>query len=210
MGCALTSLKPRAKIFIRSDMNRVIEGHKLASGQLLLLVQGDITQENVNAIVNAANSYLQHGGGVAGAIALSGGPQIQKESDAWVREYGPVSHSKPAYTGAGNLPCEFVFHAVGPVWGEGEEDEKLRLAVNASLQLANELKIISIALPAISTGIFGFPKVRAARVILEAIRDHLDENPFSSLAVIRIILSDQQTLNAFLKVWKELGFGQGG
>ena len=101
-------------------MNQVRKEHTFPSGQVLQIARGDITAETVDAIVNAANSHLMHGAGVAGAIVRRGGPQIQVESSQWVREHGLVSHAEPAYTHAGNLPCRYVIHAVGPVWGEGE------------------------------------------------------------------------------------------
>lgn len=189
-------------------MNRVIEEHDLSLGRTLQLVQGDLTTEAVDAIVNAANSQLQHGGGVAGAIARRGGPEIQAQSNAWVREHGPVSHHTPAYTGAGSLPSRYVIHAVGPVWGEGDEDEKLETAVSASLALADELDVSSIAFPAISTGIFGFPKERAAEVILEAVKDYFSQNPDSGIEKVRITLYDQPTVDAFLKIWQEKNFGE--
>jgi O-acetyl-ADP-ribose deacetylase (regulator of RNase III) len=171
-------------------------------------VQGDLTAEEVDGIVNAANRHLKHGGGVAGAIARRGGPQIQAESDAWVREHGPVLYSEPAYTGAGRLACRYVIHAVGPVWGEGEEDEKLAAAVSGSLRLAESLDLSSIALPAISTGIFGFPMERAARVILRAIQSYLDRNPRSSLKQVRLVLYDPPAVDVFVKAFAEQ-WGQG-
>lgn len=188
-------------------MNRILEEKDLPQGRILQLVQGDLTIEAVDVIVNAANSQLQHGGGVAGAIARRGGPEIQAQSNAWVRENGPVTYNTPAYTGAGSLPCRYVIHAVGPVWGEGNEDEKLQTAVSKSLQLADELEISSIAFPAISTGIFGFPKERAAGVILNAIGDYLSHWSDSGIKQIRITLYDQPTTDAFLKVWQELYAG---
>src|SRR5688572_10003455 len=109
-------------------MNIVLKEFLFPSGQRLQIVQGDLTQENVDAIVNAANARLQHGGGVAAAISRRGGPQILAESDAWVRQHGPVTHTAPAHTGAGSLPCCIIIHAVGPVWGEGNEDHKLSAA----------------------------------------------------------------------------------
>src|SRR5512141_3168507 len=117
------------------------------------LIQSDITTLHVDAIVNAANSHLQHGGGVAGAISRKGGPVIQAESD----RIGYVPVGNAAVTSAGNLPCSYVIHAVGPRMGEGDEDRKLRDATIASLERAEELKIGSLAFPAISTGIFGYP-----------------------------------------------------
>jgi len=145
-------------------MNTILHEFSLPSGQAIQLVHGDLTQERVDAIVNAANAHLQHGGGVAGAILRQGGGVIQTESDAWVRQHGPVSHAEPAYTSAGLLPCRYVIHAVGPVWGEGQEDNKLSAAVLGALRLADQLKLASIAFPAISTGIYGFPERRAAAI----------------------------------------------
>lgn len=190
-------------------MNRILEEHDLSIGRILQLVQGDLTAEAVDAIVNAANSQLQHGGGVAGAIVRRGGPEIQAQSNAWVRENGSVSHDSPAYTGAGSLPCRYVIHAVGPVWGEGNEDEKLHLAVSKTLQLADELGISSVAFPAISTGIFGFPKERAAGVILNAIGDYFSKRLDSGVKQVRITLYDQPTIDAFLKIWQKLYRGDG-
>ncbi len=173
------------------------------SKQTLQIVQGDLTAEAVDAIVNAANSHLQHGGGVAGIIVRRGGYEIQTQSDAWVREHGPVSHAEPAYTSAGRLPCQYVIHAVGPVWGEGGEDEKLAAAVLGSLKLASRLGLKSIAFPAISTGIFGFPKDRAAGIFFTSIAGFFSGPTPSSLELVRITLYDQPTIEAFLKIWDE-------
>ena len=175
--------------------------HTLANGARLQLAQADLTQDAVDAIVNAANSYLQHGGGVAGAIVRRGGAQIQAESNAWVRQHGPVTHDHPAYTSGGTLPCRYVIHAVGPVWGEGDEDGKLAAAVNGALRVADELQLKSISLPAISTGIFGFPKERAAQVILAAIQEYFASHPDSGLQLVRLALFDQPTLDVFTEVW---------
>lgn len=191
-------------------MNTVLREYKFPAGQMLQLVQGDLTQETVEAIVNAANSHLQHGGGVAGAIVRRGGMEIQRQSDAWVRQHGPVSHAEPAYTGAGSLPCKYVIHAVGPVWGEGDEDKKLAEAIAGSLRLADHLKLASIAFPAISTGIFGFPKERAAGVIYQTIQDYFENNPASSLKQVRLTLFDQPTIQAFLQIWEQQGWSDSG
>jgi len=173
------------------------------SGFSLQLVQGDITIEEVDAIVNAANEHLQHGGGLAWAIVKRGGEVIQRESDAWVQVHGPVSHSAPAWTTGGKLPAKYIIHAVGPMWGEGEEDAKLTAAVQGSLNVADELKIHSIAMPAISTGIFGFPKQRAAGIILAAIDDYFSKQPASGIRQVRIVLFDQPTVETFLDAWRE-------
>lgn len=186
-------------------MNQILRESRLPSGVTLQVVQGDLTEEAVDAIVNAANAHLQHGGGVAGVIVRRGGAIIQRESDAWVREHGPVSHDEPAYTGAGSLPCRYVIHAVGPVWGEGSEAAKLTAAIRGSLRLAERLELGSIAFPAISTGIFGYPKEEAARVIFAAIMEHFREHPESTLRQVRLTLYDQPTVLAFTKFWNEMG-----
>jgi len=182
-------------------MKVILRQKNFPSGQEFHIVQGDITHEQVDAIVNAANSRLQHGGGVAGVIVSRGGQQIQQESNTWVREHGPVSHAEPAYTTAGRLPCKYVIHAVGPIWGEGDEDAKLTAAVKGSLNLADELELESISLPAISTGIFGFPKERAAKIIFDAVEQFFVDQPKSGLIQVRLALFDQSTVDVFLQVF---------
>ncbi len=181
----------------------VKRAHTFSNGQCLELAQGDLTVQEVDAIVNAANEFLQHGGGVAGAIVRKGGRVIQEESDRWIQQYGPVTHAAPAYTTAGNLPCKYVIHAVGPVWGVNNADERLATAVFSSLRLAESLGVHSIALPAISTGIFGFPKDRAARIIFRTISEYFKQNPQSHLKLVRLTLLDQETLDEFIRIWDE-------
>jgi O-acetyl-ADP-ribose deacetylase (regulator of RNase III) len=178
-------------------MNRIIRRRDLSPRTCCLLVKGDITVEKVDAIVNAANSRLLHGGGVAAAIVRRGGSAIQEESDAWVRANGEVGHERPAVTGAGNLPCRAVIHAVGPVWGSGGEDGKLRSAIRGALEAAHERGFDSIAIPAVSTGIFGFPKERGARIILQAAEDFAAARPDTPLREIRVTILDDPTLEAF-------------
>ena len=175
----------------------------LPNGGVLRLLQGDITAQAVDAIVNAANSHLAHGGGVAAVIARKGGSVVWEQSRRWVQEHGPVPHDNPAYTACGNLPCRYVIHAVGPVWhgGHDDEDAKLRAAVQGSLRRAEELGLTSIAFPAISTGIYGFPKQRAAGVFYHAIADYFAEHPQSPLRDVRLVLYDHPTLEAFLAAW---------
>jgi O-acetyl-ADP-ribose deacetylase (regulator of RNase III) len=122
-----------------------------------------------------------------------------------VREHGPVTYSVPAVTTGGKLPCSYVIHAVGPVWGEGDEDNKLRAAITGSLRVADQMELTTIAFPAISTGIFGFPKERAARVILSAIQEYLLGDTVSHILVVRMTLFDKPTIDAFLTAWKEMG-----
>ena len=142
----------------------------------LELTQGDITALNVDAIVNAANEYLKHGGGVAAAISRKGGPAIQQESDALIEKLGPLSTGEAVITSGGKLTARFVIHAVGPVWSEHtpkEADELLRRAIRNSLVVADEKDLKSVAFPAISTGIYGFPIERAAPLLLREAADHL-------------------------------------
>ena len=185
-------------------MSKLLIGKNLPSGQSLQIMQGDLTLENVDAIVNAANEHLQHAGGVAWAIVKRGGDVIQDESDAWIRTHGPVPHSHPAWTVGGSLSAKYVIHAVGPVWGEGDEDAKLTSAVTGSLRVADELAACSIAFPAISTGIFGFPRQLAARIIFNAIENYFSGND-SKLKVVRLVLLDQATVDAFMEVWGKPG-----
>ena len=126
------------------------------------LCQGDITESHTDAIVNAANAQLILGGGVAGAIKTRGGPTIQQQCN----QIGETFVGGAVITGGGNLNAKYVIHAVGPRMGEGNEDEKLRNATLNSLKLADENKIKTISLPAISTGIFGFPIQKCAEIML--------------------------------------------
>jgi O-acetyl-ADP-ribose deacetylase len=136
--------------------------------------QGDITTLAVDAIVNAANVQLQHGGGVAAAIARKGGPVIQRESDTLIAKLGrSLETGEAVITSGGKLPAKFVIHVAGPIWGDGDEDNKLRRAIRNSLLLADEKKLKSIAFPAISTGIYGFPLERGAKLMLKEAADYL-------------------------------------
>ena len=179
-------------------MTALVFQQVLPQGQKIRIIHGDITESHVDAIVNAANAQLKHGGGVARAIARYGGPQIQIESNEWVCLHGPVTHQHPAITSAGSLPCRYVIHAVGPIWGEGEEDQKLLDTVSGVLKLASDHNLASLALPAISTGIFRFPKERAARLIIDAIIDFFQRDPQSSLMRIDLTLFDEPSLHTFL------------
>jgi len=141
----------------------------------LELIQGDITEMETDAIVNAANERLAHGGGVAGAIARKGGPAIQRESDEWVRRHGLVPTGSAAITSGGSLKARYVIHAVGPVYdGTPRSADLLASAVRSALRMADEHGLKSIALPAISTGIFGYPMEEAAEVMLRTAIEYLE------------------------------------
>lgn len=184
-------------------MNKMLRQEQLSPQMRFQIVQGDITQEAVDAIVNAANAHLQHGGGVAGAIARAGGAEITTESKAWVAQHGPVEHAKPAFTTAGKLPCRYVIHAVGPIWGSGEENAKLAAAVTGSLERADELELNSLALPAISTGIFGYPLPRAAKVIFDTVRNYAVSHTDTHLSIVRLVLYGGPVIKTFINTWDE-------
>lgn len=190
-----------SSIFIFTmSINQEIVRTEVISNKWMTLVQGDITEERVDAIVNAANSYLKHGGGVAAAILRKGGKVIQQESD----EIGFVRVGETAITSGGELPAKYVIHAVGPRWGEGNEEEKLKNAVLNALRIADENKLQSISMPAISSGIFGFPRDRCAEILISNITQYLRSNDGSSLSEIRICLFDNPTLEAFEKAYQKI------
>ncbi|AEF96156.1 macro domain-containing protein [Methanotorris igneus] len=162
----------------------------------IVVKKGDITKENVDAIVNAANPYLQHGGGVAWAI-VKDNPIIQKESDRLIMEIGRVEVGNAVYTTGGNL-AKYVIHAVGPKWGEGDEERKLRNAIYNALKLATELKVKSIAIPAVSCGTYGFPKEKGTEIIINTIVDFLKNNK-TTLELIKCVDIDDEVVEGFNK-----------
>jgi O-acetyl-ADP-ribose deacetylase (regulator of RNase III) len=174
-------------------MNQDLLRRAVGRGEVVV-VRGDLTEENTDAIVNAANSNLAHGGGVAGAIVRKGGDVIQRES----REKAPVPVGCAVVTGAGRLACRWVIHAVGPVWGEGDEEAKLRSAVWSALDRAEELGLASVAIPAISTGIFGYPKAAGCRIIVEETARRLGAAA-GSLRTVRLVGFDEETASHFLE-----------
>jgi len=171
---------------------------EIDDGRAFSITLGDITEEDVDAIVNAANGQLSHGGGVAAAIASAAGPALSEESRAWVREHGPVPTGGAAVTTAGDLPHRGVIHAVGPRQGEGNEEEKLTAAVAASLDRAAERGWSSVALPAISAGIFGVPYDVCARAYVAGTKRHLENEPDSPVTDVRLCLfrPDDELLGA--------------
>ena len=176
---------------------------KTIRSRKLTLVQGDLTELEVDAIVNAANSRLQLGGGVAGAIRTKGGPSIQEECN----RIGPIRVGEAVVTGGGNLKATYVIHAVGPSYGEGDEDEKLRNATLNSLKRASERGMKSIAFPAISTGIFGFPKDRCAQIMLKTVSEFL-ESQETNLERVILCLWSRDDLELFEKTLGEVTIGE--
>ena len=164
----------------------------LINNVIIKIMKGDITESNVDAIVNAANSHLQHGGGVAGVISRKGGPVIQEESNA----IGYVPVGECAMTSGGRLKAPHVIHAVGPRMGEGDEENKLKKAINNVLELATSKGLKSIAIPAISAGIFGFPKDKCAHILVEETATFVREKK-TTLKEIVFCLIDTDIINFF-------------
>lgn len=172
------------------------------NGQTLELVQGDITNQQVDAIVNAANSRLAGGGGVDGAIHRRGGAAIMRDTDARYPNGCPTG-SAVAST-AGNLPAKCVIHAVGPVWHGGHQGEPdlLSAAYRQSLQLAMENGCRSVALPALSTGAYGYPMDEAARIAVSTAIDWLQSNRQPEL--VRFVLFGEGAYGAFAAALERL------
>ena len=158
----------------------------------LKLIQGDITKENVDAVVNAANSSLMGGGGVDGAIHRAGGPAILEECRKIVAKIGSLPKGEAVITTAGNMASRFVIHTVGPVWhgGERREAELLRNAYYNSLKIGAENGIESMAFPSISTGIYGYPIGKACNIALETVIDFIKSEEYKYSEVRFIVFSN--------------------
>jgi len=165
-------------------------------------VLGDMTAETTDAIVNAANRELAHGGGLAGAIVRAGGDVIQRESD----RLAPVEVGHATTTSAGDLPCRWVIHAVGPRWGEGDEEAKLRSAVRSALGEADRIGARSLSLPAISTGVFGYPKQEGVRTLVDELARRLRAGE-GQLETVRLVAFDEPTAALFAGAVDSLGDG---
>jgi len=160
----------------------------------IVLREGDITEESVDAIVNAANSALKLGAGVAGAIRAKGGPSIQEECDA----HGPVRVGEAALTGAGDLRARFVIHAASMPPGGSASEDSVRSSMRRSLELAAERGCRTIAVPAIGAGIAGVPIQRCAEILIDEARRHLKGE--TSLEEIRFVLFGEQAYRIFESV----------
>ncbi len=167
----------------------------------VVLTVGDITAVETDVVVNAANSLLEHGGGVAGAIVRRGGEVIQIESREWVRRYGPVPVGGVAVTSAGRLSAKYVIHAVGPRCGV-EPVEKLYEAVRNALVKADELGARSIAMPAISTGVFGCPYDQAAFQMANAIKTTAPG--LKNVERVLVVLYGGEAFQVFSEVFREV------
>jgi O-acetyl-ADP-ribose deacetylase (regulator of RNase III) len=165
----------------------------------IVVIQGDITQETTQAIVNAANSGLRGGGGVDGAIHRQAGSVIDRECKSYIAENGRLPAGKAMWTSGGNLPAKYVIHTVGPVYENDKSSEPiLRSAYHESLRIAEELGLESIAFPAISAGVYGYPLDKAAKVALSTIYDYL-RTEATSLKLVKMVCFTDSSYEAFRK-----------
>ncbi|MBC1707226.1 ADP-ribose-binding protein [Listeria welshimeri] len=168
----------------------------------ITVVKGDITEQNVDVIVNAANPGLLGGGGVDGAIHQAAGPDLLKECQAVITRIGSCPAGEAVITSAGDLKARYIIHAVGPIWKDGDQQEANKLASCywKALDLANGKDLTSIALPNISTGVYGFPKKLAAEVALYTVRKWSEEEYDSSIKEIRFVCYDEENLKIYKKI----------
>ncbi len=169
----------------------------IANDRTITLLTGDITLQDTDAIVNAANEQLAPGGGVCGAIHRAGGPAIWEECEKIVQQRGPLPTGQAVATTAGHMKARYVIHTVGPVWhgGRSGEPEKLASSYRESIRVADELKLKSIAFPSISTGIFGYPAELAAPVALHVAAEALQSS--KCITEVRFVLFDAATMRAY-------------
>ena len=171
------------------------------TGSKIVLQEGDITKVAVDAIVNAANSALAGGGGVDGAIHRAGGPSIMRELDAIRAKIGKCPTGNAVATTAGSLPAKYVFHAVGPVYMDGDhgEPELLASCYQVCMELAEELGVRTISFSAISTGVYGYPLQDAARIAVRAVKEHLDQ-PGMKVRTAIFVLFGKSAFDAYAAV----------
>ncbi len=170
----------------------------------LILIQGDITKQDTDAIVNAANSSLMGGGGVDGAIHRSGGPAILEECKKIRAERGRLPTGQAVITTGGNLQATYVIHTVGPIWSGGtkNEPELLRDCYLSSLKVAQENEVKSISFPSISTGVYSYPVDQASKVAIKAVTDYIEEN--QTFDRVLFVLFDTNTYNHYIQAISEI------
>ena len=173
-------------------------------GKKVSVFKGDLTKHRVDAIVNAANSQLEHIGGLAYAVVKAGGQEIQRQCDEYIQDKGDLLEGHTMVTTAGALPCDKIIHTVGPKWDPLENQEKkerkkrlLRYAISNCLKTAKTSR--SIAIPAVSSGVYGVPRGVCAEVIVDAIVDFSAKNPLCQLTEIHLVNNDDPTVRAFLQ-----------
>jgi O-acetyl-ADP-ribose deacetylase (regulator of RNase III) len=171
--------------------------HRAVGTTQIWVVQGDLTQQPVTALVNAANEQLSHGGGVAVALVRTGGRVIEDESDAWVREHGPLQQGVAAVTTAGMLQATHIIHVVGPRYTTGADNAaQLSAAIAAALDAATDVEARSVAIPAVSTGVFGYPVDLATAIIAGTVVEWCEVHS-GALDEVRLVGFDTTTADAF-------------
>jgi glutamate racemase len=184
---------------VDSEPAQIAIGMPAAVPTRYVAVQGDLTREDVDAVVNAANTHLQHGGGVAAAIASAGGPAIQAESNGWVAENGPLLPGAAAVTTAGNMAAQHVIHVAGPIYREGQDNEGLlRAAVAGALEAAMNTGSRTIAFPAISAGIYGYPIEQATSILADEVVGWSDRHP-GILDEVRLVALTPDVVDCFVR-----------
>jgi len=197
--------KQQSKPSAENKPSVIIHEHITPEGIKIQIRHGDLTEEVVDVIVNAANKHLDHASGVAGAINKKGGPMIQIESDQYISKHGPLEDGASVVLGAGKLKCKHVIHAVGPIWYDGQRGEPvfLSMAIRSCLDQAHGLKLTSISIPAISTGIFKFPKPACAEIMFDTVLSFIESNKNTTLKEIRFTNYDDDTVNIFKKEFEK-------
>jgi O-acetyl-ADP-ribose deacetylase (regulator of RNase III) len=168
----------------------------------LELIVGDITKENVGAIVNAANSSLMGGGGVDGAIHRAAGPQLLQECQKIIDKIGSCAVGKAVITTGAKLPAKYIIHTVGPVWNEGKDDEeeKLESCYKNCIALAEEYKLESISFPNISTGVYGFPKDKAVQIVCNYFKKIKEGDTIKNVKLVRFVCFDNENYELYRKI----------
>ena len=184
----------------KSMPGTVVKQIEFKNGKRFEVVIYDLLYEPTDAIVNAANSGLSHGGGVAAAISKAAGSELDEEGDRLVAEHGPVPVGGAVVTTAGKLPFKGVIHVVGPRKGDGDEEDKLVCALRSAFDLAHERGWESISFPGVSSGIFAVPHEICARAYIRAVNEFFGELPDSSLSLIRLVLFEGPLLEAVVAV----------
>lgn len=186
----MTGRGPAAAGHDGPDSPRVVAHEAHPGGAVFEVVIGDLLREPVDAIVNAANGRLAHGGGVAAAIARAAGPELEREGDALVAARGSLAIGEAAATTAGRLPFKAVIHAVGPHQGAGREEDRLVAALASAFRCAEERGFESLSFPAVSSGIFAVPLETCARAYVRAVRGHFAALASGRLRRVRLCLLD--------------------